>query len=179
MEQCCDDEHHQILYIWFQSLVHWQVCLQQQGSVWTTWGDYVSCGSASWKAGGLTTPGRASNTPLAGWRSTCTVLCSFWMRCCTLCHWQIQGLLTEDEDHVQISIWILWMCTHRHTHLNIFASGQICYLIDTHRKHKWPTTNYACNNQCTHHRHTHAHAHSNQNVCDKTDIKLLMSLGFF
>lgn len=114
----------------FGSLVHWQVCLQQQGLVWMTWGGCVSCDSASWRGGGPTTPGRASNTRPAGWRFTCTALCSFWMRCCTLCLWQTQGLLIKDQDHVQIQIWILWMCTHWH----MFSLGQICYLIDTQSK---------------------------------------------
>lgn len=133
------------------ALFPWQVSLLQQGLVWMTWGDCVSCDSALWRGGGPTTPGRASNTHPAGWRFTCTVLCSFWMRCCTQCLWQIQGLLIEDQDrghldsvnvHNQtIYTQIKWLKkTYINKH-NLCGGG----------KYKWPVTDHDCKNQCTPH----------------------------
>uniref|UniRef100_A0A493U308 Biogenesis of lysosome-related organelles complex 1 subunit 7 n=2 Tax=Anatidae TaxID=8830 RepID=A0A493U308_ANAPP len=48
-------------------------------------GGSASCGSASSRAGGPTTRGRASSTRRAGSRCTCTARCSCWTRSCTPC----------------------------------------------------------------------------------------------
>lgn len=81
----CSSCVHIVTKLWLLLLPSSQVCQRRPASGSTTSGGCVSSGWVLWRAGGPTTPAKASRRPPAGSRSTFTELYSYWMKSCTLC----------------------------------------------------------------------------------------------